>query len=193
MRAATASGTATSGADFDAKNAIVTFPAGTTEVLFTVTLRNDAIDEGFETYSLVLSEPVGATIATPVVSSTIQDNDDPAAGVISFAADVTVTEGHAGATLMRFIITLNSASTSPVTVPYATADASAVASSDYTPVFGVLTFAPGETSKTIDVLVHGDDEFERDETFRFLVGSEASATGRIVNDDDAPVRRRPTR
>ncbi len=46
-------------------------------------------------------------------------------------------------------VNLNMASTSPVTVDYATADGTAVAGTDYTSAAGTLTFAPGQTSQTI--------------------------------------------
>ncbi|HEU5332920.1 MAG TPA: carbohydrate binding domain-containing protein [Actinocrinis sp.] len=46
-------------------------------------------------------------------------------------------------------VALNMASTSPVTVDYATADGSAVAGTDYTAAAGTLTFAPGQTTQSI--------------------------------------------
>ena len=47
---------------------------------------------------------------------------------------------------------------------FATADGSAKAPGDYSSASGTLTFAPGETSKTITVSVVGDDAIEPDET-----------------------------
>ena len=43
----------------------------------------------------------------------------------------------------------------PVTVNYATADGTGVAGVDYVTTFGTLTFAPGETDKTITVELLG--------------------------------------
>ena len=51
----------------------------------------------------------------------------------------------------KFTVSLNSASASPVSVNYATADGTAIAGTDYTATAGTLTFAPGETSKTVSV------------------------------------------
>ena len=56
----------------------------------------------------------------------------------------------------RFRVSLNKASTQTVTVNYATVDGTAVAPSDYTAKSGILTFAPGETSRDILVLVRDD-------------------------------------
>jgi sugar lactone lactonase YvrE len=50
-----------------------------------------------------------------------------------------------------FTVSLDSASASPVTVNYATADGTAVAGTDYTQTSGTLTFAPGVTSQTVTV------------------------------------------
>ena len=70
--------------------------------------------------------------------------------------DATVTEGHTGTRTATFTVTLSTASSQPVTVTYATANGTATAGSDYQAASGTVTFAPGETSKTINVLVNGD-------------------------------------
>jgi len=62
-------------------------------------------------------------------------------------SDATVTEGSTANAV--FTVALSNAYSKPVTVNYATADAGAVAGSDYQAVSGTLTFAPGETTKTI--------------------------------------------
>jgi hypothetical protein len=68
----------------------------------------------------------------------------------------TVTEGHSGTTNAVFTVSLSRASTQTVTVQYATADGIATAGNDYLATAGTLTFAPGQTSKTISVTVLGD-------------------------------------
>src|SRR5262249_34937839 len=69
-----------------------------------------------------------------------------------------------------------------------------VADNDYVPTSGTLTFAAGETSKTITVFVNGDNIVEGDETFSLILSNavganigNGTATGTIVNDDHAPV------
>jgi hypothetical protein len=52
-----------------------------------------------------------------------------------------------------------------VTVNFATADGTAKTGEDYDAKSGTLTFAPGETSKTITVVVKGDWKAEAGETF----------------------------
>ncbi len=105
--------------------------------------------------------------------------------------DVAVTEGNAGTTNANFTVTLSAASATAVTVNYATADQSATAPSDYTAASGTLTFAPGELTKTVTVLVNGDTTFELNETFAVnlsVVSSNATISdnqgiGTITNDD----------
>jgi sugar lactone lactonase YvrE len=50
-----------------------------------------------------------------------------------------------------FVVTLDSASTSQISVNYATADGTAVAGTDYTQTSGTLVFPAGATSETINV------------------------------------------
>jgi probable HAF family extracellular repeat protein len=94
--------------------------------------------------------------------------------------DATVTEGNGGTTAATFTVTLSKPSSQTVTVSYATAaDASALAGDDYRAVAGTLTFAPGETVKTVTVLVSGDRRAELNEMFLIdLTG----ATGAIIAD-----------
>jgi hypothetical protein len=103
---------------------------------------------------------------------------------------VTVTEGNAGTTTATFTVSLLPASGQAVSVNYATADGTAVQPGDYTTASGTLTFAPGETSKIVTVLVNGDTSNEADETFFVNLSGASNATindaqglGTIRNDD----------
>jgi autotransporter-associated beta strand protein len=199
FRAATASGTATGGADFQSIDQTIVIPSGTMNFTLDVPLINDAQTEGTETFSIVLSEPVGATIATPSATATIFDDDrvtDPNAVSIS-GTGLELVEGDAGPSMARFTIQLSRAASSTITVPYATADAAAVAPADYARTAGTISFAPGETTKVVEVAVSGDKEHELDETFTLVLGNPTNATVavraltcRIRNDDAAPIHRR---
>lgn len=107
--------------------------------------------------------------------------------------DVTANEGNSGNTAFVFTVSLTSASTNSITVNYTTANGTASAGSDYQSASGTLTFAPGETSKTISVSVFGDTSLESAETFAVnLSGAvnatlgDSSGTGTIENDDVPP-------
>jgi hypothetical protein len=108
--------------------------------------------------------------------------------------DVSVTEGNSGTVTATFTVTLSPPSTSTVTVNYATANGTATtADGDYVATSGMLTFAPGETTKTIPVTVNGDVKYEDDETFFVNLSGATNAAigdgqgkGTILNDDPAP-------
>jgi hypothetical protein len=61
--------------------------------------------------------------------------------------------------------------TGTTSLNYATQDGTATAGTDYTATAGMLTFAPGETSKTINVPVINDNVLEGNETFSFVLSS----------------------
>ena len=126
--------------------------------------------------------------------------------------DVTVALGGASATVpgparirvedarakegkdasLDFAVTLSRAASGPVSVDYATADGTAAAGADYTATSGTLTFAVGETAKTVSVALLDDAIDEGKETFTlrlsnpqgaFLRAMHREAKGVIRNDD----------
>ena len=66
-------------------------------------------------------------------------------------SDVTVPYVGTSAT---FTVTLDFPRTTPITVNYATANGTALAGTNYTATSGMLTFAPGQKSRTITVAVN---------------------------------------
>ena len=105
-------------------------------------------------------------------------------------ADARVAEGNNGTATLRFTVSLSLAAAQSVSVDYATADGTAHAGDDYDAATGTLTFAPGETAKTIDVHAHGDAAVEGNETFfltlRNVHGARAarSEAAGVIEDDD---------
>jgi len=73
-------------------------------------------------------------------------------------------------------VTLSAASGQTITVNYSTADGTALAGSDYTASSGTLTFAPGQTSKTVTVTVLGDTVVEGTESFTLNLSGATNAT-----------------
>jgi hypothetical protein len=90
--------------------------------------------------------------------------------------DQTRTEGDSGYQNMLFTVRLSQASTQTVTVNYSTADGDAIAGSDYVATNGTLTFAPGVTTATFNVLIKGDLLAESDELF-YVTLSSANGAG----------------
>ncbi len=91
-------------------------------------------------------------------------------------SDATVIEGQAGTAQLSFTVSLSQATTGPVTVDYATANGTATAGQDYTAKAGMITFAAGETTKTIQIAVNGDSAVEANEAFTLALSSAAGAT-----------------
>ena len=129
----------------------------------------------------------GGEVLSNAVSKTIQG--PPGLSV----ADARVYEAD-GATV-DFAVTLGRASGATVTVDYATDDGTASAGSDYEAASGTLTFAPGETAKTVPVAVLNDAHDEGEETFTLTLSNaqggnawlkDAEATGTIENTDAMP-------
>ena len=95
--------------------------------------------------------------------------------------------------VLAFEVTLNRAAGGTVTVGYATADSTATAGADYTATSGTLTFAAGETSRTVNVAVLDDAHDEGEETMKLLLSNpsgarirDGEATGTIENTDAIP-------
>jgi hypothetical protein len=188
---ATANGTATAGADYNALSpGTLTFAPGETAKTLIVQVLGDTVDEDSETFLVNLSSPTNATLARVQGTGTITDNDAAPSLRIS---DVSVVEGDGGTSAATFTVTLSAVSERPVSVTYATANKTASAGSDYVAQSGSLLFAPGVTVQTIAVLVQGDTLTETNETFSVNLSgavnaSLADATGlaTIVNDDAMP-------
>lgn len=195
----TSNGTAHHGQDYTATSGTVTFPAGPLEggaigTTISVTVKNNAFKEPTETMTITLSNPVNATISDGTGIGTIVDDDThPSLFTIS---DVLVGEGDDGMQTMTFTITRDGDVAGPdsvrTTIHGMTADAT-----DYSGDRSeVLDFGPGETVRTIDVMVAGDRFHEGDDVITAQLSAPQTAglaqdhaTGTIANDDPAPVMR----
>lgn len=190
---ATANGTATSGSDYVASSLTgQTIPAGQTGKTFVVTINGDTADENDETFFANISNVSGATVTDAQGTGTIVDNDGSGGGTPSISiADVTVTEGNSGTTAATFTVSLSAPSANAVTYNIATANGTAVSTSDYVASSASgQTIPAGQTSKTFVVLVNGDTTREGAERFRVNVTGVVGATladglafGNIANDD----------
>jgi hypothetical protein len=106
-------------------------------------------------------------------------------------ADVTVYETDFAGVMARFTVTLSEPSDAAVSVNFATSNGSAKSRGDYIAAVGTLAFAPGETSKTVDVAIVGDNKIEGTEKFfvnlsgavNALIG-DSQGTCFIIDDDE---------
>ena len=189
-------GTATEGEDYtDGGAGTATFAAGKTKQTISLATVADTDDEVDETVEVTLTDDDDSSRERGTASSatgTITDDDMPALSI----ADATVTEGDAGeSATLTFRVTLTPPATLPVTVDWETSDGTAAAGTDYTAANSSLTFETGDESKTIEVMVTGDDADEPNETLTVTLSNapgatlaDATGTGKIT-DDDGPRRR----
>ena len=125
--------------------------------------------------------------ATPATTTVRVRNRDPLLRV----ANAAVREGPQAQ--LQFDVSLDRAAAVTVTVRYATSDGTAIAGADYTETSGRLSFAAGETAKTVSVPVLDDAHDEGAETLTLTLSNAQgatldndTATGTISNTDPMP-------
>lgn len=191
------------GADVGAVTQTVTIPAGQTSVKVNVPIVNDATYEGSETFQVVLSQPVNATVAQGTGTGTILDNGSGPLGpeqtvadddrpAVHIAAGPAVVEGQPAV----FTLSLTHPSNFPVDValklltgvvdPVTGQGKYITPGVDSTPLevlnpttgqwellTGALVFQPGTTSLQVRVPTLNDGLVEGTE----IVGLQATASG----------------
>lgn len=181
--------------DYVSATGTVSFSPGETRKTVVLGVRGDTRVESDESFSVLLSNAVGASLGRQAATVTIRNDDAlPSQTPTVSVEDVRVVEGNSGTRNASFTISLSQPVARAVTVRYATIDGSALVSdADYIARSGTITFLPGETSKTLLVHVRSDPRVEGDETFSLQLSAATNATiGRgmatatIENDDSSP-------
>jgi hypothetical protein len=154
--------TAVAGLDYTAFNSAVTFGDGETNKTVLIPMLDDSFVEGNETFHLTLTNFTGGASlhGTNRASVTIADNDLG----LSFASPIYVVS-EAGSSVTLSVLRIGG-SNGVASVRYDTTNITATAGSDFTGITnGLLTFANGETVKTITIPVLEDTVVEGDEAF----------------------------
>ncbi|MCB1869389.1 MAG: VWD domain-containing protein, partial [Gammaproteobacteria bacterium] len=188
-------GSATFPADYndsiDPLTGSLSFAAGETSKTITLDITDDEIPEGIESFTVELSGATNANIVKGTGTGTILDDDLPSLSI----DDVTVTEGDPGdSTTITFTMTRSGDNGAASTVNYSVMPGSATFPADYNdsldPLTGSLSFAAGETSKTITLDVTDDEFPEGTESFTVELSGATNAsivkgtgTGTILDDD----------
>jgi len=191
---ATADGTATAGGssssgggDYATTSGTLNFAPGVVSQSISVIVGGDTLNEADEIFTVTLSAPTNATIATPTGTGTIVNDD---AMPTLRVGDASGAEGNSGTTTLTFPVTLSAPSGRTVTIAYATSNGTASAGSDYVAASGTITFAAGQTVQAVSVQINGDTAAETNENFTVTLSSPTNATildgtgqGTIFNDD----------
>jgi hypothetical protein len=156
----TLSGTATAGIDYQGVSGVVTVPAGQSGAQVAITAINDMLAEGAETVTLSLS---AGSYGFWVNQATLYLLDDETPAVqVRFASATGAGSESLG--VVQIPVELNRASPNVVTVEYSIGGGTATGGVDYRLTPGTLTFAPGETSKLIELVLVNDPYVEPGQT-----------------------------
>lgn len=171
-------------------NNTINFAPNATKATLNFNVLGDIVYEPNEnlTVSLSAPTPLASTISGNAATTAIVNDDAIPAIRIN---DLSLNEGDIGTKTANFVVNLSSPSSLITKVNFTTAEKTAKAVRDYTPTFGILTFSPNQTSKTISVSVIGDKINEASEIFEVKLTVPGNATlansvgiGTIIDDDN---------
>ena len=167
-------GTATPNADYVVTNGLLNFAPGVTSLTFAVTILNDLLVEGNETVSLRLSNVTGGAVLSAASASLIIIDDEFSPGSLAFSR----TAYSAPEALTPLVVTINRTNgvTGAATVNWSINAGTATAGVDYSAVGGVLSFADGDSSKTISIAILDDALVEGNETFTLTLANPTGGT-----------------
>ena len=182
----TANGTAEAGSDYVVSASTLIFNPGETVKIRSITINGDTLIEPDETFFVNLSNPAGASLTDAQGVGTIL-NDDTSSLQFGNATFTTAEDGgRATVTVTRTgdtsgVATLDYRTIDTDTFTIGCFDAvgnagSAYARCDFATVVGSLSFATGETSKTITVPLIDDGHVEGAETFQVRLSNAVGAT-----------------
>lgn len=185
------------GVDYSLPTGTLTFDIGEQTKNIVLNVSDDSLPEPVE-FATVLLRNANAALLGPQNSFTysIVDNDAPSAAilpVVGFSAPSA--QNIETATPIVIPVVLSEASASTVTVDYTTtAGGTALSGTDFTPISGTVTFAPGETFQTLSLPILDDTTVEPNETVvlslsnpaNAVIGTSAQHTY-TIGDDDSPL------
>ncbi|WP_242056395.1 S-layer family protein [Nostoc sp. FACHB-152] len=185
-------GTATAPDDYSNTPITVTFANGETSKTVSIPIVNDTVYEQTETINLTLSNPTnGAALGTQTTAAISIIDNDAVPGTIAFS-QATYSVNEDGTPISQVTLTRTGGSNGEISVVVTPSNGTATASDDYSNTPITVTFANGETSKTISIPIVSDSQFEANETINLslssatggaTIGSQNTAILTIVNDD----------
>jgi len=191
----TSGNTATQGSDYLSASGTLTWADGdTASKAISLTINDDSVYEGNETFTITLSNPAGgATLGGQSSTAvTIVENETPSYGTLQFSVASTTVNEDVGVPFNVYV-SRTSGSYGAVSVSYATSGNTATQGSDYLSASGTLTWTDGDTaSKAISLTINDDSAYEGNESFAVslsnptggaTLGGQSSTTVSIVEND----------
>ncbi len=173
----------------------VTIPT-TGSASFTVATSDDSVDEADGSVTATVDSGQGYTVSATAGAATVAvaDDDDPPPPDATPSLSVSDASAREDAGVMEFTVSLSAPSEKKVQVYAATTSfryKTATKGDDFEWANVLLTFAPGETSKVVQVVILDDDLSEGDESFGMFLAYSPTNTpiarehgeGVIVDDD----------
>ena len=169
-------GTATNGSDYTLASTTynLTIPAGGTNAGISFPVVNDLTPEPTETFSATITSASVVLTDWQATCTIIDQDTDPQIT----SDDPVATEGDPGdpAHYVTFTLSLSKASQKQVTVQVDTSDLTALKVVDYEQLQNVIvTFAPGVTSRQVQVKIVDDLKIEPEEKFKLNLSNPTNA------------------
>lgn len=166
----------------------LTFAPGEDEKWITFRLKDDSKSEGTETFSLLLTNPVGVEVyEVTSLSVTISDDEPIVHSTVSFTKARYDSEGG----VATVVVERTGAEYSLVDMRIHTSEDTAKADEDYDSMDSVLTFLPYETEKEVEFYVGGAGSFSVVlEDFTACQGGQYTRTKVYISEEDSAPRLR---
>ena len=196
--------TAHAGTDYTAASGTLTFAPGQTSQTITIGTAHEAAPEPARDFTVVLANPDGGTISTGTATVNIAavaappppPPPPPANPIVSVSGPGTVNDTTQ--TSATFTVSLDSASDSQVSVHYTTSTGTAGGSISFPDPSDTLTFAPGQTSKTISVVINNPENAHGLENFTVMLDTpvgvsigNGTGTGTVALDNQVITHQAP--
>ncbi|MCP4694700.1 MAG: hypothetical protein GY859_42120, partial [Desulfobacterales bacterium] len=135
-----------------------------------VLIPTDGLAPGLYNISLMARDDEGSWTTSDDLVFTITPFPPPSVGFSSSAYSADENGGAAA-----IAVSLSNASPRSISVNYSASDGSATDGEDYTIASGVVTFAPGEMGKVVNVTILDDNRIEGDETIDLTLSDPTNA------------------
>ncbi|MBL4827038.1 MAG: hypothetical protein JKY66_04880, partial [Spongiibacteraceae bacterium] len=183
----TLSKSAMAGEDFEQTSGSLTFEDAETSKTVEISVLDDQHYEGPESFFFQLNNVQGNAVIgqrQQVIFNIV--DDEPATGTLQFSgANYQVNEGEA--TVLITVIRQHGTQ-GQVSTDYSTEDSSALASEHYTETFGTVIFSEGETTKTIEVPINNDEQFDGDRSLFIQLSSPVNVVLGEINEAEITIQ-----
>jgi len=159
--------TATAGSDFKMASGKLTLGRGKSSGTISVTTIPDRISEGDETFKVVLSNPVNATLGKSEGFGTILDDEWSATITTATPPQLAEPTGDVAKARAAYSVpfTLSMPAQEAVSFSWKLISGTATAGKDFTAASGTVKLAAGQGTFTVPVTILGDATTEPGETF----------------------------